>query len=127
MLNAQIAQTLQRRSWAGAGGLVAILGGLLVAFLNIYAGMLLVGLGLLAIAAMLLQVRATPAGGARPRKAVAAFAPSTGVQRVVYTADGDPRAALVVPVESTPGYAMVLTSEGYKLVDDAGKIVYTLK
>ena len=127
MLNTPIAQTLQRRSWAGAGGLAMIFVGLLVAFLNLYAGMLLIGLGLLSIAALLLQMRARPAGRARPRKAVAAFAPSTGTQRVVYTADGDARAALVVPVESAAGYAMVLTSEGYKLVDEAGKIVYALK
>ena len=46
---------------------------------------------------------------------------------MVYTAEGDERAAIVVPAASADGYRAVLTSAGYHLVNDAGQIVYTLK
>lgn len=47
-------------------------------------------------------------------------------QRTVANADGDERAAIVVDAARAEGYQTVLTSAGFALVNDAGRIVYTL-
>ena len=119
-------QTLPRRSWAGIGWLATIFLSLLVGLANIYVGMFLVALAMLGITAMLLMSpRAVSA--ARTRTAPASFVRPSGAQWIIYTAEGDPRAAIVVPVDGVEGYTAVLTTEGYKLVNDAGQIVYALK
>jgi hypothetical protein len=118
----------QRRSWLTWGWLIAIAAGALVAALNIYAGMLLIALVVASMVPLLLpQMRSQS-----PR--VVGVAPKTGaaewpatVRRAIYTPDGDERPAFVVPAESAPGYQAVLTSAGYKLVNDAGQIVYGFK
>ena len=120
-------QTL-RRSWVSIGWLAAIALGALVATLNIYAGLLLMALAVVGAATFVLPRTSAP------QQPTMVGAPATvvtswpsSVQRTVYTADGEARAALVVPVEATEGYQTVLTSDGYALVNDTGQVVYTLK
>jgi hypothetical protein len=108
--------------------LLAVVCGLLVAVLNIYAGALLIVLPTLMIAGFALPNGRT----VQPAPAVARSAPARIVwapmaQRSISTADGAERQALVVPSQQADGYQMVLTTDGYALVDDQGQVVYTLK
>jgi hypothetical protein len=119
-------QSVGRRSWLHVGWLVLLALGALVTALNIYVGLLftlLVAIGGAALVAPSRLPRLWPAGRARRARRVA-LAPSP--RRIVYTADGNDQVAFVVPVQGAEGYQAVLTSEGYKLVNSNGEIVYTL-
>ena len=118
----------QRRPWIGLGLLAAVALGALLAVVNIYAGLSLIALAVAGGAAIALPgVRGLllPATAAQPAAEVVSW-PAVE-QRAVYAADGIARAAIVVPAASAAGYQTVWTSEGYALVDAAGKIVHALK
>jgi hypothetical protein len=53
--------------------------------------------------------------------------PGPVAQRSVQTAPGVTRQALVVPHQGADDLQLVLTVEGYQLVNDRGEVVYTLK
>src|SRR5688500_13814034 len=120
-------QTL-RRSWISIGWLAAIALGALVAVLNIYAGLLLMALAVVGAAAF-----ALPRGRAPQQRSIVEDPATVGtrwpssVQRTIYTADGETRAAFVVPAQAAEGYQSVLTPDGYMLVNHEGQVVYTLK
>ena len=118
----------RQRSWAGMAWLIAFACGLLVAVVNIYAGVALVALFTLVLAAfVLLSGRAAPPMPVTPRRAPARLAWAPVPQRSISTADGAVRPALVIPLDQADGFQMVLTGDGYALVDDAGQVVYTLR
>jgi len=48
-------------------------------------------------------------------------------QRSISTADGVTQSALVVPIKRADGYEMVLTVDGYMLIDQTGQEVYRLR
>jgi hypothetical protein len=118
----------RRRPWAGIGLLAAVALGALVAVVNIYAGLLLIalagaGVGIVALA------------GTRPALAASAFTGSAAkmnawpavAQRTIYDDEGVSHVAIAVPAASADGYQTVWTTDGYVLVDTAGKVVYKLK
>jgi hypothetical protein len=116
--------TPRRASWIGIAWLLLGVMGLLVA---LALGNTIVWLALLAavIVAGLLLVRgqapnlvsAPPAVGATDR---------SRVQRGVLMGDGTLRQALVVPATATEGYQVVLTIDGYALINDEGRVVCAL-
>lgn len=116
-------QALRRRSWAGMVWLS-------VAALSIVIAAIIGSIGLLSIASAgaLISLIAISAS-ARPAKRTA----SAGIiwkpvaQRSIFTTEGATQSALVVSVEPTDGYQMVLTVDGYRLIDASGQVIYTLK
>lgn len=62
-----------------------------------------------------------------PARAVARPALQASEQRTIYNPDGTERRAMVVQGVQTDGYELVLTVEGYALVDEFGKVVYRLR
>jgi hypothetical protein len=109
---------------AAAAALVASL--LLVVLLLPGAAFAALGLGAGLIGTLALgQARALR----RPAKVrpVARAALQPAEQRTIYSPDGAERRALVVQGAQTDGYELVLTVEGYALVDEFGKIVYRLR
>jgi hypothetical protein len=121
-------QTLHRRPWVSIGWLIIIALGALVAVFNIYVGVLLMTLASLNGAMLVLSRIGVPhqPSVAQEEAGGAAAWPST-VQRTVYTTAETTHAAFVVPVQGIEGYQTVLTRDGYRLVNDAGQIVYTFK
>jgi hypothetical protein len=125
MIHAEISRS---RPWAGIAWVAALMIGGLIALINIYAGMLLIAFStaLLVGYAALQWSRTLPASvasySAPPR---AAWQPME--QRTIATAEGVEQTALVIPIEQAAGYEMVLTVDGYKLVDGTGRVVYALK
>jgi len=122
------AEIPRRCPWVGMIWFVAILLGALLALINIYAGVLLIAFSTaLALGFATLQrspaYRAPAARSREPRRI--AWPPMA--QRTVATPEGFEQAALVIPIERNDGYEMVLTADGYKLVDAAGRVVYALK
>ena len=119
------AEVPRRRPWVGIIWLATIALGALLVALHLYAGLLLaVSAALLAtyVATLrpIMPQTFRPQRPANPTwKAMA--------QRSIMAADGVEQAALVTPVAGESGHTMVLTVEGYKLVDEAGRVVYTLK
>jgi len=122
------AQIPQRRSWASAGWLVVFVCAALLAAINIHAGILLVMLAMLgATAAMFVQAHVSRSGTLPKQSTMARYVRPTMLQRVVYTPGGTARQGIVVPVRGVDGYTTVLTTDGYKLVNDRGQIVYSLE
>jgi hypothetical protein len=120
-------QTL-RRSWISIGWLAAIALGALVAVLNIYAGLLLMALAVVGAAAFALpRARAPQQQSIVEDPATVGMRWPSSVQRTIYTADGEARAAFVVPTQAAEGYQSVLTPDGYMLVNHEGQVVYRLK
>jgi hypothetical protein len=117
----------QRRPWIGIGVLAAVALGVLVAVVNIYAGLLLITLAAGGATLALPGVRAMLIPASAGQRAAEVVTWPAVEQRTICTAEGDSRAAIVVPATSAEGYHTVWTSEGYVLADDAGKIVYALK
>jgi hypothetical protein len=121
-------QSLHRRSWVSIGWLIVIALGTLVAVFNMYVGVLLIMLASLGGAMLVLpriSLAQQPSVTQEPASGAATW-PST-VQRTVYTTAGTTHSAFVVPVQGIEGYQTVLTRDGYRLVNDAGQIVYTFK
>lgn len=120
--------TLGRAPRRVAGALAALLLATLLAAALLLAGAapaaLALGAALLGGLA-LSQTRALrqPA----PARAAARPALPATEQRTVYTPDGAERRAVVVQGAQTDGYELVLTVEGYALVDEFGKVVYRLR
>jgi hypothetical protein len=120
------------RSWAGvtwlliaAGLLGALVFGNTLILFAMFAAAVAAGLMFLRGQAAVLPALQTEAaqvevGGA----AYAAREPRA--QRTVLLADGTARQAQVVPVPAVEGYQVVLTIDGYALVNDDGRIVYAL-
>jgi hypothetical protein len=117
----------RRRSWVSIGWLMAIAVSVVVAVFNIYAGLLLMLVAAIAGATFVLAGRVPQSRSASRQPAAVGKAWSPIQRRTIYMADGAAREAFVVPVQGIPGYQTVLTADGYKLVNDAGQVVYTLK
>lgn len=113
------AQTISRRPWLGLAWLAAIAIGALLAIFNLFAGLLLLALAGLAAVALAWPSARVPA--ASP----AQLLPSA--RRQIAGAGGEPSVAFVVVAESTAGYRPVLTAQGYKLVNEQGQVVYSLR
>jgi hypothetical protein len=79
-------------------------------------------LPLLAMFALRLLAHPTPAA-TRPRPTVRPLLE----QRVVLSYNDTPRAAMVIPVAHETNHELVLTSEGYALVNAEGKMIYRLR
>jgi hypothetical protein len=122
------AEAPRRRPWAGIAWMTAFAAGGVVTLINISAGLLLIAfctvLALVYIARPRLLISRAPAAAQR-RPAHIAWQPMA--QRTIVTADGAEQSALVAPIGESDGYEMVLTIDGYKLVDQAGRVMYTLK
>ena len=114
-------QTQRRRSWAGLLWLSIIAFGLLIAAINGYTALLLIT-GAIAVASVIVMGTYTT-----NRKLVTRVVWQPMAQRTISDAEGATQSALVAPIERGDGYEMVLTVEGYKLIDQAGQVVYTLK
>lgn len=57
----------------------------------------------------------------------ASFAQRTPMQQhIITTKEGDTRQAWVVPMEHMEDHNLVLTSEGYKVVDQSGRVIHSL-
>ncbi len=57
----------------------------------------------------------------------ASFAQRTPMQpHIITTKEGDTKQAWVVPMEHMEDYTLVLTSEGYKVVDQSGRVIHSL-
>lgn len=109
------------------------------AVVSVAAGLLLLAvlLPLAALAATLtlaLLVGLTVVGQIRAqRRTLAARSRATragiqpAAQRTIYAADGSTRQALLVPIPQTDDFELVLTIEGYALVDESGRVVYRMK
>ena len=117
-----------RRSLLRAGiVLLAVLAGTTALLLAIYAlaGLQAVLLAALAVPATLAVLAARP----QRRRAAPEVYPARA-QRTVELEDGSLRQAIIVPVEQAGGQAdgrqMVLTAEGYMIVDAAGRVIYKL-
>lgn len=54
---------------------------------------------------------------------VASFEPEPLVQRAIATPSGEVRQAIVVPVTQAEGYQLVLTVDGYMLLNERGDVV----
>jgi hypothetical protein len=122
MIHAEIPR---RRPWVGVIWLVAIALGALLVALHLYAGVLL-ALSAALVATYIAALQPSMPRAARPRAAPRpAWQPAA--QRTIVTADGAEQSALVAPVAGESDLTMVLTVEGYKLVDEAGRVVYALK
>jgi hypothetical protein len=94
----------------GAAYLVAGLGAALAVALALPA-LLVAGLG----------------GAARTRRAARRVAPSAGrAQRAVLLADGSARQAIVVPLERPQSEQLVLTAEGYLLLNAEGRPIHRI-
>jgi hypothetical protein len=114
-------QTQRRRTWAGLLWLSVIAFSLLIAAINSYMILLLLA-GAIALASIVVLGMHTT-----NRKLVARVIWQPMVQRTISSAEGTAQPALVAPIERDDGYEIVLTVEGYKLLDEAGQVVYTLK
>ena len=122
------AESVYRRSWAGAAWLLAGICGALLTLVNLYAGVLLVALAMLgATATMVFSTRMRRLQATPEVQVIGRTMPPATTQRVVYTTDGIALQAIVVAVGGVDGYTTVLTTGGYKLVNNAGQIVYSLK
>jgi hypothetical protein len=116
-------QAQRHRSWAGIVWLNAVALGVLIAALS---GSLVVLLVVASIAlASLLALGAGLAHRAPSAPARIAWAPVP--QRSVSIAEGVTQSALVVPITQAGSYEMVLTVDGYMLIDQSGQVVYRLK
>ena len=114
-------RTQHRRPWAGLIWLGVVVFSLLLAAINGYTALVLIA-GAIAVAGIL--VLGTAGTGRRPAARVI-WQPVE--QRAISGAEGVTQPALVAPIERSDGYEMVLTIEGYKLIDEAGRVVYSLK
>jgi hypothetical protein len=116
-------RTLRRRSWAGMVWLSVVALAILIAAINGYIGLLLIA------SATALATIIVLGAGTRPAKRMisAQIAWEPVAQRSISTAEGATRSALVTGIEQTDGYQMVLTIDGYRLIDANGQVVYTLK
>jgi hypothetical protein len=114
------AQT-QRRSWAGLIWLSIVMFSLLIAAINGYTAFLLIA-GAIVVASIIVMGIYTS-----NRKLATRIAWQPTAQRTISNAEGATQSALIMPIERDDGYEMVLTVEGYKLVDQAGQVVYTLR
>jgi hypothetical protein len=119
-------QSLGRRSWMHIGWLILMALGALVAVFNLYTGLLLMLLIAIGGAALVAPNSLPRLRTATRKRRAARVALTPSPRRIIYTADGNDQVAFVVPVQGVDGYQTVLTSEGYKLVNDNGEIVYTL-
>lgn len=119
-------QTLRRRSWAGLAWLSAVaLSALIAAIIGSTAALLVAGSIVLAGIAGMIMLGVGTANRAPSGSARIVWAPVP--QRSITTAEGTSQSALVVPIERNDGFEMVLTVEGYKLIDEVGQVVYTIK
>jgi hypothetical protein len=114
-------QTQRRRSWAALIWLSVVAFSLLIAAINSYTILLLFA-GAIAVASIIVLGTYTT-----NRKLAARVIWQPVAQRTISTAEGIAQSALVAPIERDDGYEMVLTVEGYKLIDEAGQVVYALK
>jgi len=103
--------------------LSAVALGVLVAAI---AGSLMILLVVASIAlASIIALGAGVASGAPSASARIAWVPVP--QRSVSIAEGVTQSAQVVPMKRADGYEMVLTVDGYMLIDQTGQVVYRLK
>lgn len=93
----------------------------LLALAYALGGALAALLALLALAAAALVVCVPP----RRRAGDARLAPRE--QLLLTGADGVARQAIVAPVEQSDGRRLVLTAEGYQLLDADGRVIYRLR
>jgi hypothetical protein len=114
-------QTQRRRSWAGLIWLSIVAFSLLIAAINGYTILVLL-VTAIAVASVIVLGTSTTS----PKRA-AHINWQPVAQRTISSAEGAMQPALVAPIERDDGYEMVLTVEGYKLVDRTGQVVYTLK
>ena len=112
------AEIPQRRPWITVAWLLTFAFAALISVLNLYVGVAIAGLAILALVALALGV-APRASAQVPWRA--------SMRRSITTNEQIEQVAFVVPAESTPGYTPMLTRNGYVLVNDAGSVVYTLK
>jgi hypothetical protein len=113
-----------RRSWAGMIWLVIASIGLLAA-LALGNTIVLLGALMAALLSGWLLHEQVPAR-VSPSSVSTDAASVSRAQRDVWTADGTPRQAQVLPVTSVDGYQTVLTIDGYVLVNAEGRVVYAL-
>jgi hypothetical protein len=114
-------QTQRRRSWAGLLWLSIVAFSLLIAAIN-GSMILLLLTGAIAVASII-AIGTYSANRSLASRVI--WQPMA--QRTISSAEGTEHPALVAPIERDDGYEMVLTVEGYKLIDEAGQVVYTLK
>src|SRR5262245_48354863 len=117
------AQAPRHRSWVRMVWLSAVAVGVLAAAIT---GSLVILLVVASIAlASIIAFGAGVASRAPSASARIAWAPVP--QRSVSFAAGVTQSALVVPMQRADGYEMVLTVDGYMLIDQTGQVVYRLK
>ncbi len=112
------AEIPQRRPWLTVAWLVTFAFAALMSVLNLYVGVMIAGMAIMALVALAL--------GVAPRASVQ-VPWRASVRRSITTDEQLAQVAFVVPAESTPGYTPMLTRNGYVLVNEAGSVVYTLK
>ena len=117
------AQAPRHRPWVGMVWLSAVALGVLVAAIT---GSLMILLVVASIAlASIIALGAGVASRAPSASARIAWVPVP--QRSVSIAEGVTQSAQVVPMKRADGYEMVLTVDGYMLIDQTGQVVYRLK
>jgi hypothetical protein len=114
-------QSQRRRSWAGLIWLSIVAFSLLFAAITGYTIVLLLAAVFVVASIIVLGTYTTN------RRLAARITWQPVAQRTISTAEGVTQSALVTPIERKDGYEMVLTVEGYKLIDQSGKVVHTLK
>ncbi|GAB4197643.1 MAG: hypothetical protein OHK0022_16100 [Roseiflexaceae bacterium] len=126
---ANLLPTTRRNALWLTGAVVSVAAGLLLlaVLLPLAALAATLALALLIGLAALGQSRALRRRTIAARSRVAQAAIQPVAQRTVYAADGSTRQALLVPIPQTDDFELVLTVEGYALVDESGRVVYRLK
>ncbi len=121
--------TSRRNALWLTGAVVSVAAGLalLATLLPLAALVATAALALLAGLTALGQARAQRRRTIAARSRVARAAIQPAAQRTVYAADGSTRQALLVPIPQTDDFELVLTVEGYALVDESGRVVYRMK
>lgn len=115
---------LQRYGWLAplAAGLLALLA-LALQLLPVAVALLLLASALLIL---ILQMNALRPAVA-PRSARSAdFGSEAREQVTMVTPDGEFYTAQIVPLPQTDGSSMVLTAQGYQIVDRDGRVLYRL-
>ena len=122
-------QAQRHRSWAGMIWLSAVALGVLIAAVTGSPVILLVAVSIaLASTIALASISVLGASVAnRTPAASAGIAWAPMPQRSISIAEGVTQSALVVPIKRADGFEMVLTVDGYMLIDQTGQVVYRLK
>jgi hypothetical protein len=130
MKQTSIAAKAEMAVWYGLAALAALA---IVVVASVAGAALLVWLLVVAAIAALPYLVGTATGYMRNRAAAARSALHTtsgetlAVQRLITTRNGQTRQAKVVPMQHMNGHELVLTVDGYMLVNEQGRVIHAIR